>query len=365
MLLPIIFTIYLTKVVSYDKYIFYTLALIILVRLRGKWVPIRYQSALFLVEICYIAWLFMHYNGIIFVVFCSSLISLFQLQYLRSRNLWIVFTAILMNYTAATESLTVLLFANILFFATAFFLIYAQHMSVGREELQSLYDELKRKHYELDEARERLLDYAKIVESSAQIEERNRISHDIHDDLGHKLIRLKMMMEAIIQILPQQQEKGMQMIHQVRDQLTESMETLRLTLRRMKPDETVSHSFSIDKLVEDLSQDNHIQASYEISGIPYPLYPSCEIVIYRNAQEAITNAIRHGKATEISIRLHYEPKQITLQVSNNGLIPAKITQKGIGLSGMEERTYVLGGKLRFEYSVPFTVSTIIPVMQNN
>jgi two-component system, NarL family, sensor kinase len=363
-LLPVFFTIYITNIVSYDLYIFAALILLFWVRLREQWIKLRLQPLFFLMEIAVIAWMISDYHGILYIAFCSSLISLFDLPDIRARNIWILLEFILMNYALSNEAFSSLILANVLFAIVAFLLLYAQKMFVRKEELQSLYDELKRKHYELDEARNRLMDYAKLVESSTQIEERNRISRDIHDDLGHKLIRLKMMMEAVIQILPNQQEKGMEMIYQVRDQLTESMETLRQTVRNMKPEDHITHSFSLEKLVEGLNHDKHIDVLYTIFGMPYPLYPSCEIVLYRNSQEAITNAIRHGHATQVTITLHYERKQIILKVSNNGSIPLKIEKNGIGISGMEERTRLLGGRLQLDYSDPFTLTTFIPILIN-
>jgi two-component system NarL family sensor kinase len=364
LVLPILFTIYISNVEASDSYIFLCLLLLFMVRLREKWVQLRFQPLLFLLEIGFIAWLNLHYHGILYIAFSASLISIFENPNFPSRKVWLILEVIAMNYSISNEPLHSFILANVLFGTIVFLLLYAQKMFVHKEELQGLYDELKRKHYELDEARNRLIDYAKIVESSAQIEERNRISRDIHDDLGHKLIRIKMIMEAVIQIFPQQQEKAMQMIHQVRDQLTESMETLRQTVRNMKPEDDITHSFSIDKLVESLRQDENIEVSYAIQGMPYPIYPSCEIVLYRNTQEAITNAIRHGRATKISIRLHYELKQIILTVSNNGSIPMEIEQKGVGIRGMEERTHLLGGQIHIDYSEPFTLTTFIPISLN-
>jgi two-component system NarL family sensor kinase len=363
-ILPILFTIYLSKIEAYDSYIFFSLLFLFLVRLREKWMKLRFQPVLLFIEISFIAWLSLQYHGNLYIAFSASLISIFEIPDFPSRKLWLLIQVIVMNFAILNEPLSAFILANVLYGTVAFLLLYAQKMSVHKEELQGLYDELKRKHYELDEARKRLIDYAKIVESSAQIEERNRISRDIHDDLGHKLIRIKMMMEAVIQIFPQQQEKGMQMIYQVREQLTESMETLRHTVRNMKPEDDITHSFSIDKLVQSLTQDEGIEVSYVIHGMPYPIYPSCEIVLYRNTQEAITNAIRHGKATQISISLHYELKQMILTVSNNGSIPLEIEQKGIGIRGMEERTHLLGGRLQIDYSAPFTLTTFIPVSHN-
>jgi len=169
-----------------------------------------------------------------------------------------------------------LIFLNALFVAIALVMDRMSWHSAETMEVQQLYDELRKKHYELEDSRIRLTEYAKRVENIAQLEERNRISRDLHDDLGHKLIRMKMMLEAIVQISTVQQEKAVEMTIQVRDQLAESIDSLRTTVRGMKPAASVTGQYSLHTLIENFAGDCGILVNFHHSGMPYPLYPSEE-----------------------------------------------------------------------------------------
>jgi two-component system, NarL family, sensor kinase len=358
-LLPAIGSMYLESYSSYGSFTFFALLLLFVVELRRSVLPSRYHSIALLVEIGFSAWLSYHFEGIMFLAFFSTLLSNVNVRSSRHKIFFIPIQFGALNLSLYGRPPLIWATADLMFITLALLLLYVSSTVQDKANVEVLYDELRRKHYELDEARVRLMDYAKQVEGMAQVEERNRISRDIHDDLGHKLIRLKMMMEAAIHILPTQQEKGMEMIHTVKDQLTESMELMRTTVRRLKPDERVVQSYSLEKLIEDFGKENGIRIRYEINGLPYPLYPSLEIILYRNAQEAITNAIRHGSATEVTIKVSYEPKQVIMQVFNNGIL-AESNSKGLGLSGMEERTKLVGGKLMIAAEDHFTITTLLP-----
>ena len=216
-----------------------------------------------------------------------------------------------------------------IFIALAIISFQLQRMKKNKDDVQLLDDQLRKQHYALDEARLQLIDYAQKVENIALTEERNRISHDLHDDLGHKLIRLKMMMEASLSILPSQPSKGTEMLGSVRDQLGESMELLRSTVA-LKPDERSLQSYTLSKLIDGLTWENGINIDLDIQGMPYDLYPSLEFILYRNAQEAISNAIRHGAASHIYITLQYAANQVTMGISNNGKRLIEPTTKGLG-----------------------------------
>jgi two-component system, NarL family, sensor kinase len=92
-------------------------------------------------------------------------------------------------------------------------------------------------------------------------------------------------------------------------------------------------------------------------------------VLYKNAREAITNAIRHGEAKRIQIILHYGDQDVRMEVSNDGTVQEPIgheaarDRQGIGMSSMLERTQVVGGTLEVRRTVPFTVITRLPVYQ--
>ena len=71
-----------------------------------------------------------------------------------------------------------------------------------------------------------------------------------------------------------------------------------------------------------------------------------EFCLYRCLQESLTNAVRHGKASNISVQLHFDDQQLRLQIEDNG-IGMKEIQFGFGLSGMKERLEQVQGHYRF------------------
>lgn len=143
------------------------------------------------------------------------------------------------------------------------------------------------------------------------------------------------------------------------------MELLRSTVRRLKPDEHSLQSYTLSKLIDGLTRENGIDIDLDIQGMPYDLYPSLEFILYRNAQEAISNAIRHGAATHIYITLQFAANQVTMGISNNGKRLLEPTVKGLGVSGMEERSKVIGGQLLITNEERYTVTTVLPTFRHN
>lgn len=259
-------------------------------------------------------------------------------------------------------SVELLVAANLAYAVCVMLLIQLRRTSVDREETESLYWALQTQHRDLEEARRTVLDYAAKVEELTQNEERSRIAHDLHDDLGHRLIRLKMMLEAALRIDGTNGGQAAELVREVRDQLGGAMESLRKTVRRMKPAESSRSGYSLEALIRDLAESSGVLIRYETAGTPYPLYPSDTIILYRNAQEAITNALRHGQATEVVIALEYGAEELRMTVSNNGTLPpeGEDIRRGLGLLGMEERVRLVGGRVQVVTGPRFAVRTILP-----
>lgn len=263
--------------------------------------------------------------------------------------------------------------ANFLLVLVTVFIGVLHSTSGSNKETQRLYDELKRKHFELEEARIRMQQFAHQVEGAAQAEERNRISRQLHDDIGHRLIRVKMMMEAAIYTVPEDKVRGMELLHQIRDQLGASMDEMRTAVKQMNPGRQMTDAYALDRLLEEAGRETGIMTRLRTEGLPYPLYPSQQVVLYKNAREAITNAIRHGHADQVEVLLTYRDNEICMEVTNNGEVSAKETsplnsgigKQGIGLSGMLERTHVIGGTLEIQPQMPFTVITRLPVYRKS
>lgn len=371
-LLPSVADIFLQHLDNYGEYMVYIL-LFLAITVLSRFVssPVYLRAAV-LLEVSLSLWLCHQYGFMMVFLSLSALCVYLPLFERRQNRLWLAVGHLTMlNIAISDYDAALLLTANLLFLFLAATINHIHELNLKQWNHIQLYDELKKLHFQQDEAGRQLLQFAHQVESAAQTEERNRISRQLHDDIGHRLIRVKMMMEAALHIVPHDSVRGMEMLHQIRDQLEESMEQMRTAVKRMNPTRRIADDYSLDRLLEETSRETGIETKLTLQGMPYPLYPSHQVVLYKNAREAITNAIRHGKANRIDISFHYGEQEVQMDVSNDGTVqdPAARSTvtapdlQGIGISGMLERTKVLGGTLTVQKSLPFTVTTRLPVYQ--
>ncbi|MET3939690.1 two-component system NarL family sensor kinase [Paenibacillus sp. PvP094] len=271
---------------------------------------------------------------------------------------------------------------NLIIVLTAALSWQGSRMASSRGQLEQVYDELRSKHYELQDARAQLLLFTKQLEGVAQEEERTRISRQLHDDIGHRLIRTKMMSEAALLTLPLDTEQGTEMVRQIRDQLAASMDDMRATLHKLRSHSYVSEAYALDLLLEEVGRETGVKTSYEVRGSSRELYPSMQIVLYKNAKEALTNALRHGNASTIMVEVEFGEREVCMSVSNDGVIrteqaagarpegmqsnrstAADSGPSGMGHEGMRLRTESIGGRLEIRQAYPYTVTTRLPMMK--
>jgi len=264
--------------------------------------------------------------------------------------------------TLFTAEATAIVLGNLLLLITAALSWQGSRTASSRGQLEQVYDELRSKHYELQEARAQLLLFTKQLEGVAQAEERTRISRQLHDDIGHRLIRTKMMSEAALLTIPLNTEQGTEMVRQIRDQLATSMDDMRSTLHKLQPISYASETYDLNRLLEEVGRDTGVKTNYEVHGQSHTLYPSVQIVLYKNAKEAVTNDLRDGNASSITVELLFGDQEVCMSVSNDGKInPHSSKGSGIGQEGMRLRTQMVGGTLEVQSAYPYTVITRIPI----
>lgn len=369
-LIPAFITIYVYQYNDYGIFTLHILMLLFLVVMVPK-LPRSIHALISIIEILFTAWLCYQYGSMMIFPAISALLYYSRLQ---PKAVPYVFTGvhlIALNVALKNSPSLVVTYINFSFLLTAYLNKLLLKAGQRREDTLLLYDELRKKHFELDEARNRLLEFSAQVEESAQSKERVRISRQLHDDIGHRLIRIKMMMEAALQTLPTSPESGMQMMELIRDQLSASMDDMRSAVKRINYTPKLEGAYALDRLLEEIGRETGIETSYQVQGIPYPLYPSIQVILYKNAREAITNALRHGKATSIRIKIDYAQAGITMEVSNNGSLPEEeklrklLGSGGDGMKGMYERTHLIGGTLELRQAPHFTVVTRLPIYKQD
>ncbi|MBM7615696.1 signal transduction histidine kinase [Alkaliphilus hydrothermalis] len=253
------------------------------------------------------------------------------------------------------------------FFALLLALVFAffyKGMSKKISELEEVYDDVRRYSYELEVAKNQISSYSQQVEHLTAIKERQRISEEIHDTIGHRLTALLMQMEAGVRLLDNDINTGKTFLKASVDNLRESIEVLRQTVRSTMPKEYKNLINSFEDMIRKFKRETGTNVELRVVGIIQKLYPGVEMVLYRNAQEAITNAVRHGKAKNIFISITYDKDWVKLVVKDDGKGCESI-KKGIGISSMEERLKFVGGSLEILQTDGFVIKTVIPLESYN
>jgi signal transduction histidine kinase len=213
--------------------------------------------------------------------------------------------------------------------------------------------EMEKLATQLREANIRLSEYATQVEELATTRERNRLAREVHDSLGHYLTAANMQLEAARAVLDSntadtsRAREGIATAQRLtRDGLNEVRRSV--AALRAGPLETRTLRDAIGKLVEE-SRGSGLQIDYAAGAdaAPDDLSPQRELLLYRAAQEGLTNVRKHSNATRVWINLDREADHALLTVRDNGA--AKSTPAdahsggGIGLTGLRERAQLLGG----------------------
>jgi len=363
-LAPAVATALAADIPSYAEYVAFVLAGLLLIRigtLHPSWLPVLLPA-----ELIGFGLLAHAYGGLLyFAVYSGMLAGTLQLRDRRGQT--IVGLLSLAALVAATGNQPGSVQATaILFWFTAAALLGAYAVMRRKlEQANARVQAMAGSREKLEASRRHTIDYARQVEQHAQAEERSRIARELHDDLGHRMIRLKMMSEAVLHLFDRDPQKARALSEQIRDQLEDSMDNMRRTVRKLKPPEAdIARRYALDRLIEDAARDLGLAVGFTVTGRPEPLYPSVEYVLYRNAQEAITNAVRHGRAASVSIELAYRAGEIRMTIENDGALPAGGIRSGLGLRGMEERLGLLGGRLEIEQADRFRIVTVIPIQGN-
>jgi two-component system sensor histidine kinase UhpB len=178
----------------------------------------------------------------------------------------------------------------------------------------------------------------------AQEEERKRVARDLHDEVNQALTALLLRLEAAAQHSPPQLKAELDETKQLANQ---AMQELLDLARQLRPAALDDHGLSAALAGHVREYDRRgVNASFRLEAKLDELPQDVELVIYRVAQEALTNAARHSGAGQIDVSLGRMDSRIVLEVSDDGKGFAFAEEdKGLGLSGMRERALLVDGTL--------------------
>lgn len=194
----------------------------------------------------------------------------------------------------------------------------------------------------------------RVVES--QEEERARLSRDLHDGISQWLVSIKLQIEAGIVRLagqPEQKDKALAVFEHTAEQLNKVLGEVRRISHNLRPAvlDDIGLAAALAHLADEFQQHSGTPVQFSAEGSTDRLPEVANTVLFRIAQEALTNIERHAGAQHIAIALTGTAHGVTLSISDDGVGfdtagIAQHPQRGIGLRNMMERMEAIGG--RFE-----------------
>jgi signal transduction histidine kinase len=184
---------------------------------------------------------------------------------------------------------------------------------------------------------------------AAKEEERERISRDIHDELGSILVFLKIEAAHLASKLPEGADRLREKAHSIESLLDQAMSTASRVARELRPGILKEFGLpaAIECQAEDFSQRFGIPCRVQCDEEAIEPEPDTSLALFRIAQEALTNIAKHAHASLVVMRLRRERGNILLEIRDNGrgISDADMQKpKSFGLRGIRERVLSLAGE---------------------
>ena len=182
-----------------------------------------------------------------------------------------------------------------------------------------------------------------------EVRERNRLAREIHDTLGHTLTGIIMGSDAGLALFDAAPEEAKKRIQVVAQAARDGLNDVRRSIKALRPDalENTSLEEALEAMISNFKATTSAEVLYDQQAGPLAFAQDEEDTLYRVLQESMTNAVRHGHATEIHISLTRRDNLLTIDVRDNGLGGGEDVKEGFGLRHMRERLELLGGSLTF------------------
>jgi len=199
--------------------------------------------------------------------------------------------------------------------------------------------------------------YVQLI-TKAQEEERKRIARELHDDVSPFLLLLIQRLDTIITSnRPKQSQALREKLEILRSQAVEALEQLRRCAQDLRPRilDDLGLAAALEWMAEDTEENSGIKAHVEVIGNEGSLPAEVQLLLFRIAQEALSNIRRHAEASTAIVKLEFGEDSITLTVSDNGKgfeLPQRIEDLAsvgkLGIMGMSERARLLSGTLEIK-----------------
>jgi len=313
--------------------------------LKEKYFDNMYSSLIFLL---FIVILSQFYSGFILL----TGIVLFDFIYFKKYRMTFLIFIFLISFFIVSRN-----------YLLIFHLIYAIVLGyvLGEKDYNvkkhfELLDKERKLRYNLEQMQNQLIKSRLEIENLTKIRERNRIAHEIHDNIGHSIAGVIFQVEAAIRIINTDSEKTKGILKLCSKKLSETLELTHNTVYNMKVDKKVGIT-TIEKIINDFKFCKvYFEHTGDFSNVSFFIIK----ILESNIMEFLTNASKHSKATEIKIRIDITTKNLRLFYNDNGL-GSENFKASFGITGIRNRVRDAGGTLSIDGKAGFLIVCNLPI----
>lgn len=200
------------------------------------------------------------------------------------------------------------------------------------------------------------IENARLFERSRElsvVEERNRLARELHDSVSQTLFSMSLVADGAATLVERDAAQAKAKLEELREMARAAVREMRSLIFELRPAELEADGLAatLRKHLEVLRRVYGTEIGFKERGWARPL-PAVELEIYRIAQEALSNALKHAQAGRIEVELTLRRGTARLAVSDDGAgfdpADAQIRATRLGITSMEERAEALGGQLSIE-----------------
>lgn len=286
----------------------------------------------------------------------KRLVVLFLIHFSLYLMLMISFIGIPNNWTR----ISVLIPSIFGYFAIVYNIYSENRVSIEKEKTNELNKNLQLANVKLGQ-------YALEVEKLTKAKERSIMSQELHDSVGHSLMALVMYIEFAKKMCDTNPEKVKEILIKSEDIAKSSVGDLREAISLLKEGRKIeSFNSSIEDIINNFNMIDNIKINFNTNENLDSLTTIIKSAMYNTIKEFITNSIKHGKATEIDIKISIIGNKVILVLTDNGLGCIEII-KSNGLLGIECRVNSLNGSVNYFTSdnLGFGINISIPVVMGD
>jgi signal transduction histidine kinase len=192
------------------------------------------------------------------------------------------------------------------------------------------------------------------TEQMAAVAERNRLARELHDAVTQTLFSASLIADVLPRLWQRSPEMGQAKLEELRELTRGALAEMRTLLLELRP-ATLTES-SLEELLRQLATAvigrSRLQVTVAVEG-ERPLSPETQVALYRMAQEALNNVVKHAGASQVTISLRFDEAGTELRVADNGrgFDPATVSVHSLGLGIMRDRAAKIGAELQIESEI--------------